>query len=69
MPSSSDARIDELCSRIKVLCRGPFTPTPEAELRRLARVLRAAIKQHVEAARSSLTTKQAAIAERDPEGR
>ncbi|MGB6405406.1 MAG: hypothetical protein WA899_13525 [Candidatus Sulfotelmatobacter sp.] len=66
MPSSSDSRIEELCSRIKVLCREPFSRSSEAELRRLARLLRVAISQHVATAKSSLSAKKAAIVRRDP---
>jgi hypothetical protein len=39
------------------------------ELRELARELRVAIEHHVESARSSLTTKKAAIVQRDPDGK
>jgi hypothetical protein len=66
VPSSSDSRIEELCSRIKVLCREPFSRSSELELRRLARQLRVAIGQHVATAKSSLSAKQAAIVRRDP---
>jgi hypothetical protein len=65
MPSSTDSQIEELCARIKVLCRGPISAKTEAELRRLARELRVAIKQHVETAKSSLGAKRVAIARRD----
>jgi hypothetical protein len=66
VPSSTDTRIEEICAQIRVLCGRPFSSETEAELRKLARELRAAIKQHVEMAKSSLKTKKAAIAERDP---
>jgi hypothetical protein len=66
VPSSSDSRIEDLCSRIKVLCREPFSRSSEAELRGLARQLRLAISQHVATAKSSLSAKKAAIVQRDP---
>ena len=65
MPKVTDARIEELCAPIRVLCRGPFSPQAELELRKLARKLRVAIGQHVSLARSSLTAKKSAIALRD----
>ena len=67
MPSSTDARIEELTAAIRTLCCGPFTPEAEADLRNLARDLRTAIRQHVRMAKSSLITKKAAIIERDPD--
>jgi hypothetical protein len=66
VPSSTDARIEELCARIRALCREPFTAHGEAELRRLARELRLAINEHVQAARGSLKVKKSAIIARDP---
>ena len=67
MPFVTDARIEALCARIRELCCQPLSAASEAELRELARELRVAIRQHVQMARSSLTTQQAAIGERDPE--
>jgi hypothetical protein len=67
MPSSTDARIEELCERIRLLCSGTLTPTVEAELRMLARHLRLAIKDHVRSARSSLVAKKSAMIKRDPD--
>ena len=67
MPPSTEARIEELCSRIRVLCAQPFTPESEAELRKLAKELRTAIRKHVRMAKSSLSVKGAAIAKRDPD--
>ena len=45
--------------------RKPFSAETEADLRKLARELRLAIKEHVEFAKSSLYVKKAAIIERD----
>jgi hypothetical protein len=67
VPSSTDPKIEELCSRIRALCRGPFSEETELELRKLARELRVAVAQHLEMAKSSLSTKKSAIAERDPD--
>jgi hypothetical protein len=67
MPSSSEPRIEELCDRIRHLCRGPFSPESEAELRKLARQLRFAVSEHLETAKSSLSAKKKAIIERDPD--
>lgn len=67
MPLSTEARIEELCSRIRALCREPFTPESEVQLRRLARELRSSIRKHVGMAKSSLSAKRAAIAKRDPD--
>jgi hypothetical protein len=67
VPSSTDARIEILCERIRSLCGSPLTPASEDEIRRLAQELRGAIDQHVRLAKSSLITKQAAITARDPE--
>lgn len=67
MPPSTEARIEELCSRIRILCAEPFTPESETELRTLAKELRIAIRKHVRMAKSSLSVKGAAIAQRDPE--
>jgi hypothetical protein len=69
MPSSTDARIEELCARIRLLCSGTLTPEVEAELRTLARHLRLAIRDHVHAAKSSLGAKKSAIIERDPDNK
>jgi len=66
VPPSTEARIEELCSRIRILCAQPFTPESEAELRKLARELRVTIRKHVRMAKSSLSAKGAAIAQRDP---
>jgi hypothetical protein len=67
VPSSTDVRIEEIITKIRHLCAGPFRPEAETELRKLARELRIAIKQHVQMAKSSLGTKGAAINELDPE--
>src|ERR1700688_2423699 len=69
VPSSTDARIEILSERIRSLCGSALTPESEEEIRRLAQELRRAIDQHVSLAKSSLSTKQAAISARDPEGR
>jgi len=66
VPSSTDARIEEMTAAIRNLCRGPFTPEAEADLRKLARELRVIIRQHVGMAKGSLSAKQAAINQRDP---
>jgi uncharacterized protein YciI len=66
VPRSTDARIDQITARIRVLCSGPFSPETEAELRKMAGELRSAIKQHVQMAKSSLAAKQAAIKNHDP---
>jgi hypothetical protein len=65
VPRSTDARIEEVTARIRILCSDPFTPEAEAELRMLARELRVAIKQHVQMAKSLLATKKAAILDYD----
>jgi len=67
MPSSTDARIETIIAKIRGLCTAPFSPQTEAELRKLAFELRAVINQHVAMAKSSLSTKAAAINEHDPE--
>jgi hypothetical protein len=67
VPTSTDARIDAICSRIRELCRGPLSPEDEVEIRRLAIELRAVINEHVRLAKSSLGAKQSAITARDPE--
>jgi hypothetical protein len=67
MPVSTERRIKELCAWIRALAAERFSPGAEAELRDLARELRVAIEQHVESAKSSLTTKKAAIVQRDPD--
>ena len=67
VPSSTDARIDGICTRIRELCRGSLSPGDEAEIRRLAMELRVVINEHVRLAKSSLGAKQSAITARDPE--
>jgi len=67
VPSSTDFRIEGLITEIRTLCRERFSPEAEAELKRLARELRLAIKQHVGMAKSSLGIKKAVINERDPD--
>jgi hypothetical protein len=67
VPSSTDNRIEELGAQIRALCSEPFSSKTEAKLRKLAWELRIAIGQHVEMAKSSLSVKQAAIIERDPD--
>jgi hypothetical protein len=67
VPPSTENQIEELCSRIRILCGQPFTPESEAELRTLAKELRGAIRKHVRMAKSSLGVKGAAIAQRDPD--
>jgi hypothetical protein len=67
VPSSTDAQIEEITAAIRSLCSGPFTPEAEADLRKLARKLRIAIRQHVQMAKDSLGAKKAAIVERDPD--
>jgi len=67
VPSSTDARIEELCSRIRALCGRPFSPKEEAELRKLARELRIAVSHHVEMAKSSLSARKAALIKPDPD--
>jgi len=69
VPSSTDARIEELCARIRVLCCDSFTAETERELKTLARDLKLAIREHVRAARSSLSTKKSAIMARDPDAK
>ncbi len=67
MPSFTDARIEELCTMIRAICSSPLTARAEVELKTLAKELRAAIRQHVEMAKISLSTKQSAIRARDPD--
>lgn len=67
MPPSTEARIEELCSDIRILCAQPFTPESETELGKLAKELRTAIRKHVRMAKSSLSVKGVAIAQRDPD--
>jgi len=67
VPSSTEARIEEIVSKIRNLCGEPFSPQAEAELRKLARELRLVIKQHVRMAKSSLEVKGATIHEHDPD--
>jgi hypothetical protein len=67
VPHSSESRIEELCERIRSLCNGPFSGQTEAELRKLARQLRSAIREHVDAAKFSLDVRKKAILERDPD--
>jgi hypothetical protein len=46
MPSSSsDAHIEDLCARLRILCRGPLSAETEAQLRKLAGELHAAIEK------------------------
>jgi hypothetical protein len=66
VPSSTDAKIEELTLAIRKLCRVPFSAEAEANLRKLARELRVAIQQHVQMAQGSLSVKKAAIDRRDP---
>ncbi len=61
VPTSTDAQIEEIIAAIRDLCHGSFRPEAEAELRKLARQLRIAIRRHVGMARSSLNAKKAAI--------
>jgi len=65
VPASTDIQIEELCSQIRTLCRGHYRPEIESDLRRLAQELRAAIEQHVEFAKTSLSAKQLAIIRRE----
>jgi hypothetical protein len=67
VPPSTEARIEKITARIRVLCSGPFTPEAEGELRKLAQDLRVAIRQHVGMAKRSLRAKKAAIRENDPD--
>jgi hypothetical protein len=67
MPPFSEARIEELCARIRDICSRPLSPENEAELRKLARELRIAIHHHVRQAKSSLAAKGSAIVARDPD--
>ncbi len=67
MPVSTETRIKEICAWIRALARARISPGTEAELRELARELRDAIGQHIESAKSSLTTKKLAIVQRDPD--
>ena len=69
MPSSTDARIEALCERIRALCHRPITRGSEEEIRSLAYELRTTIDEHVRLAKSSLNTKHAAIIARDQERR
>jgi hypothetical protein len=66
VPTSTDAEIEEIVAAVRSLCDGPFSPETETELRRLARELRVAIRQHVRMAKSSLSAKKSAIIRRDP---
>jgi hypothetical protein len=67
VPPSTEARIERITARIRALCSGPFKPEAEAELRKLAQDLRAAIRQHLGLAKRSLSAKKAAIKENDPD--
>ncbi len=67
MPASTETRIKELCAWIRARAGERFSPGTEAELRELAQELRIAIGQHMQSAKSSLTTKKAAIVQRDPD--
>ena len=69
MPVSTETRIREICAWIRALGGERFSDGTEAELRELARELRVAIEQHVKSAKSSLSTKKAAIVQRDPDGK
>jgi len=66
VPTATDERIEEICEKIRLLCRRPLSEETETELRRLARMLRVAISHHVTIARTNLGTKRSAIAMRDP---
>jgi len=67
VPSSTDEQIQEIIAKIRKLCGASFSEAGETELRKLAKELRAAIKQHIRMASSSLTTMKAAIDQHDPE--
>ena len=67
VPSSTETKIEELCDTIRKLCGCPHTRENEAELRKLARDLRAAITEHARMAKASLRTKRTAITRRDPD--
>jgi hypothetical protein len=67
VPSSTDARIEALCERIRAFCRRPITRESEEEIRSLAHELRTVIDEHTRLAKSSLNTKHAAIIARDQE--
>jgi hypothetical protein len=69
VPSLTDARIEEITANIRKICAEPFTPQAEARLRSLAEELRVVINQHVRMAKSSLSTKKAAIDLRDADQR
>jgi hypothetical protein len=49
-----------------MLCHGPYSAEVDEELRRLARELRGAIREHVRTAKSSLGAKKSALDARDP---
>ncbi|MGA7294225.1 MAG: hypothetical protein WBW85_16950 [Terriglobales bacterium] len=66
MPASTDARIEELCARIRALCREPITPDAETQLRRFAQELRIAIDEHVRRAKVS-TEQTTVMVSRDPD--
>lgn len=65
MPASTDAKIEELCARIRNLCRGRYAPDVESQLRTLAQELRVTIEQHLQMAKRSLSTKQLVIIHRE----
>jgi len=67
VPSSTDVQIEAITAAIRKLCGGPFSPEAEADLRKLARELRIAIRRHVRMAKGSLGAKKVAIMERDPD--
>jgi hypothetical protein len=67
VPRSTDAQIDEIVEAIRRLCGQPFSSEAEADLRKLARELRVAIRNHVRMAKTSLEARRAVIDERDPE--
>ena len=65
VPSSSETRIEELCDKIRELCRAPHSLESEAELRRLALELRVAINEHAHLASRALGVKRSTITEPD----
>jgi hypothetical protein len=67
VPSDTDEQIQEIIAKIRKLCGAAFSDDGEDELRKLAKELRAAIKQHVRMASSSLRTKKDVIDRHDPD--
>jgi hypothetical protein len=65
VPTSTDLQIEEIIAAIRDLSHGPFSSEAEAELRKLARQLRLAIRQHVRLAKRSLNTEKSAIIDYD----